>query len=378
MSNQKIRSSNIEILRIISILMITATHVASQIGTDGTSAFSGQNLSYYFMHLGGEFGVMCFVLITGYFTCTAKFKIEKLLKIVFEVVFYSALGYIISMFLFHKELGFNLIRSFFPITQNYNWFPTAYILLYIFSPFINKFIETIDEKQHLKLLLIIFFVLAVVPNVLNIFMLRQTRNSFFDGRDRFSALFTLTFIYLIGAYIRKYPKAFYKNKKLTFSTGLMIYLAAFLSEIMILFVSKSHAKLIDYVEYFRDMNSVPLIIASVFTFLFFKELNVKNSKLINTFAASTLSVYLIHCNYFIGPQLIVWTLSLCSFNGQLQSSLLIGILTSVILFIGSVAIDYARIHLLEKPLFKLAGRCIEKTCSKAEKAFDWLFKKIEK
>ena len=65
MNRKKIRNSNIELLRIISILMIIAGHYYVHGGFSDVSPFNECVLKIF----GGcaKIGVACFVLITGYF-----------------------------------------------------------------------------------------------------------------------------------------------------------------------------------------------------------------------------------------------------------------------------------------------------------------------
>lgn len=80
----KVRSSNLELLRIVSMLLIIICHSS----THGGFALAEQVLwaNKLFLQLitfGGELGVCCFILITGYFMINSTFKIKKLLKLVF-------------------------------------------------------------------------------------------------------------------------------------------------------------------------------------------------------------------------------------------------------------------------------------------------------
>lgn len=369
-----IRKSNIEVLRIISILMIIASHVANYFTLTNSGTFN--QLTYYFFRLCGEFGVMCFVLISGYFMITSKFNFSKLCRIIFQILFYSVLGCVISVLAGVNEP--NLLRySLFPLTYNNNWFATAYVLLYLFSPFINKFIHSLSEKSFLKLLLVLFFTLSILPNLLNITLKMQTIDSVFDYHNRFSALVMLTFLYMLGAYIQKYPKGLFYKKKACATIGIFLYLATFLSEVILYFLSKRIDKLTDCIDYFRDMNSAPLLIAAFFTFLWFKEIKMKPSVWINTLAASTFGVYLIHCNAFIGNKAVE---VMVHFLGTHITGvfLISGSLAVLITFLCTTLIDYCRINLLEKPLFRLLDRPLKNMYKKMTNQLNLYLEKIQK
>lgn len=83
------RSSNLELLRILAIIMIIAHHYSVHGGWDIPNELSYNRIIVQFLSLGGKLGVNCFVLITGYFMINSKFNIKKFAKIVGQVFFYS-------------------------------------------------------------------------------------------------------------------------------------------------------------------------------------------------------------------------------------------------------------------------------------------------
>lgn len=94
----KTRSSNIELLRIITMLVIVAHHyvVNSGIGDIvlNNSAINIKNTFYLIIGGWGKTGINCFVLITGYFMCKSRITIRKFLKLVFEVEFETVSSFV--------------------------------------------------------------------------------------------------------------------------------------------------------------------------------------------------------------------------------------------------------------------------------------------
>ena len=75
----KIRSTNLEVLRIVSMILILLHHFY-----DNNIILDYQNITIHqlivqILSVGGKIGVNCFMLITGYFMIESKFKIKKLL-----------------------------------------------------------------------------------------------------------------------------------------------------------------------------------------------------------------------------------------------------------------------------------------------------------
>ena len=144
----KERKSSIELLRIIAILLIISFHYVYKSGF----IFESLNYNsfvvktfYYF----GELGVNLFILITGYFMVKGKFSMKKLIKLIIEVNFY----YIISSVMFEIIRGGDLSSLFrlsnyylfFSVLFGRYWFVTAYVLVYVLSPFLNKLINGINK-----------------------------------------------------------------------------------------------------------------------------------------------------------------------------------------------------------------------------------------
>ena len=80
------RSSNIELFRIIIMLIIVAHHYVINSGLL-TIVETQQNLKFRDIFLlifgwGGKTGINCFVLITGYFMCTSNITVRKFCKLI--------------------------------------------------------------------------------------------------------------------------------------------------------------------------------------------------------------------------------------------------------------------------------------------------------
>lgn len=84
------RNSNLEILRIISMIFIITHHWARHGFED--IALLTSNVNTYLIYSGtvfGEIGVDIFILISAYFMINSKFTFKKLLTLCGEVWFYS-------------------------------------------------------------------------------------------------------------------------------------------------------------------------------------------------------------------------------------------------------------------------------------------------
>ena len=116
------RKSNIELLRIIAIIMIIAHHYCLYGGWSKVSGLSINNAILDFLVIGGKIGVAIFVLISGYFGINSEFKIKKLINTVLQVLFYSILFGLLNIII-DGWVGWKaFIKICFPITFSVYWF----------------------------------------------------------------------------------------------------------------------------------------------------------------------------------------------------------------------------------------------------------------
>ena len=131
----KKRNTNIEILRIISMVMIVFHHFA----VHGDFSFENNMISIPrlwidLISMGGKIGVDVFVLISGYFLVNDNeklFNCRKILKFVGQVCFYSIGIYALFLMTHRTDLDMrSLIYSLFPITYSSYWFTRLFKCLW--------------------------------------------------------------------------------------------------------------------------------------------------------------------------------------------------------------------------------------------------------
>ena len=95
------RNSNLELFRIITMLLIVAHHYVVNSGLAGagspmqTNPSSLRTVFLYLFGAWGKTGINCFVLISGYFMCTSRITANKYAKLLFEVEFYRFVIYLV-------------------------------------------------------------------------------------------------------------------------------------------------------------------------------------------------------------------------------------------------------------------------------------------
>ena len=119
--NIKIRKSNLEILKIISIIMIIMHHYAIYNGFLFQNEITFNRILINIFQMFGKLGVCLFIIISGYFYDKTKFKIKKLLNLILQVFVYAIIGVALGIFTNNEKLNLlNITKSIFPIIVKNN------------------------------------------------------------------------------------------------------------------------------------------------------------------------------------------------------------------------------------------------------------------
>lgn len=352
------RNSNFELMRITSMFMIVIWHFIFHSNilakTSGTL-----NLIIYFIYIIVSIHVNSFILVSGYFQYNKKFKPRKIVSLITTTWFYKLIYAIIfsvtgivtitktEMLFFIQPFNFNYGFG------EFYWFINMYIFLYLLSPFINKLIETLSQKQHKTLIIILLVMLSIVPTV--------TLNSTLNNNGYTIASFVM--LYIIGAYFGKYKlrenyhfRNFSKNKYQLLLLVLFIVsiFLAITPKIITDYFENSTIEILSYVKYLFglkliDYISPVIILESVLYLLLFETFDFK-SKFINKVASLTFGIYLVHENNFLVK--FLYDRLPISINGVIYPNVIIKMLLySIIIFIVSAIIEYIR-QLLSKLITK--------------------------
>lgn len=299
---------------------------------------------------GGKIGINCFLLITGYFMYNQQCTWMKFLKLILEIKFYKLLIYGLFVALGMDVLSFSrLYSSFFNITKGFGrGFVSTYVCLFLLIPFINRLISTLSKSEYNRLLVTLLLLLSIISTfVLNWY---------------YEYLSWYITVYLIGAYIAKYPFRWMQSLRISTYVCLATWGISFLSIVGLLYgheylLSLTQGRIDLSIYYFvADSNRVLSIACAVTLFAVFINIKMRPNRVINTMAMATFGVLLIHGHSDVMRQ---WLWVDFFYNvGYMHSSFvwLHAILAVLIVYIVCVSIDLLRIYLLEKPLFRWIGK----------------------
>lgn len=278
----KTRNSNLELYRIIVMLLIVAHHyvVNSGLITEITSRTHSLSVSISMLLLGawGKTGINCFVLITGYFMSKSQITWPKLLKLYLQIVFYAVIIYLVFCLTGHDDFKIQIaLLKLFPIKNISFSFVSCFLLFYLFIPFLNKFISNISQKEHKLLIFLLLFIYSCLPT--------------FGVAISFNYVEWFITVYVIASYIRFYSSEFKITHRQWGIITLFLLMTGCLSVGSLFYFSNI------YPYYFiHDSNKFLSLAIAVSSFMWFKNIKLKNHPWINTIAATTFGVLLIHAN----------------------------------------------------------------------------------
>ena len=279
---RRIRDSNFELLRLSAIGLVITSHFNywSFNATDLPLEFNANVLLKYFFTAGCVANII-FIILSGYFQIKSHIKPQKIIALILEMYFYSILCLLAAKFIFKQEISFEQLRnSLLPFPFG-NWFLVSYIILYLLSPFLNRFIHYLSRRELSRLIIVYLMLFSILPIM--------------TGWSFFSRFVVFPLGYLIGAYIRLYIGHLDRRmiiKRIAVFSGLIVVSVI---AIYLVAIFTKNAQIMSYSTYFLSQNHSPLVIAvATYIFLLFREFKIKPNRAINRLAGSVLGVYLIH------------------------------------------------------------------------------------
>ena len=195
--NDTQRDYGIDCVKVLAIILVIAHHVIDFGCTIPDSAGTPLRFAWCFLR-----GIACtcvnlFVLVTG-FLCVRSVKPGKHIARLWWQVLFTGLIVTAGFSLFNTQfkahvVGWDWVRSVFPIITGEYWYFTAYFLLVIFMPIVNPGILAMERKPFQHLLFLLFLLLSVSSLFVN--------NDPFVLKNGYSFAWLLV-MYLFGAFWR--------------------------------------------------------------------------------------------------------------------------------------------------------------------------------
>lgn len=295
--NRPRRNIGIELLRIIAMLMIIGLHYMNFGGIIWNQHVSVLN---HYLSWGLEalffVAVDCYVLISGYFLVkSTNFHWSKVVRLWLQVVFYTILfSFLVYFYTGHKGSQ-GIFKMLMPVYYHVYWFITAYIGMYILSPYLAKFAQSMSQIEYKKMLIICFFMFSVYAFMQDPFQMKSGYSF---------AWFIVLFFW--GGYLRLWGIHITQKKAIALYVGCSI-----LTVLGNKLISLSHqylglpAKIHGFYGFYQ-YTSPTVLLAATGLFLFFLQLRVSKEllqKMILRLSPLAFGVYLIHENPYVRQEL---------------------------------------------------------------------------
>jgi surface polysaccharide O-acyltransferase-like enzyme len=322
------RNSNIELFRIVCMLMIVAGHIINSHST----TYSLQNpdeLIKLFFSGGFLVAVNAFILISGYFGI--RLRRERLISLIVQVLFYSVGLWLISMAVgwhtFSPKKDFQLL---IPILTKQYWFVTCYVVLYVISPLLNRWASALVQDEYKRLLLIGFCLIYVWPTMC--FLVNAPQ--FID--DAGYGIINFSYLYMLGYYLRHH---YIEHHSASW------YWGGYFLVVVMLFLCQAGLSFLlgfEFTSWF-SYNTVFIFIEAIFLFIAFKNMKIQSS-VINYLAKQCLAVYLIH------KHPLIWggfckLIDIDSYHGV--SFIAIFLTLPIVIYLACAAVEICRLWFMQ-------------------------------
>lgn len=347
------RNSNIELLRIISMLMIVGYHLAYYGVWKEQIWMEGAELNRWVICMlfpGGQVGVAAFFIISGYFLVD-KVAIS-LKRIICELFFYGALSTAIMicyLLIQRKTFGMarleliNTIVHFLidPYLSTW-WFPTTYIVLLLMAPVINSVLRRLNSRG----MTVVFLYCWIV-----IFGLATDETLFYE-------LHKALMFYVAGAFIRKadVPKVL-KHRWVIISIAVSTWMMCSAVRYYVMVNGAADSAGRSYMEnmitsLISDLSWVVLTpLCAISLFLLLRSFKISDKR-VNAVAATTFGVYLLHDAPYI--RYVIWKELLKIDTVYMRKYFLFIAVTDIIVIFACCAlIDIARVIYIEPQMFQI-------------------------
>lgn len=193
------RNYGVDLLRMVSMFLIAMLHTLAQGGA--MVRLAGAEGTYYtlwFLETCAYCSVDCYGLISGYVGVNNRFRPARFLELWFLVFFYQVLitaGF--TLFAPQLVTSTNLWKTLFPVSWKTYWYFSAYAGLFMVTPFLNKMIHAMDDRELKRMAAVLFLVFSAGTAI------PKANGSDFLSLGGGYSFVWLVILYLLGAVIRR-------------------------------------------------------------------------------------------------------------------------------------------------------------------------------
>lgn len=334
------RNTGVELLRLFSMLLVLMLHILGQGGVLAAAApLSRTYAAAWLLETAAYCAVDCYALLSGYVSVTSGSRSARLVRVWMQVAFYT-LSVTAVFFLSRPEMRSArlVVNAVFPVLTRQYWYVTAYFGLFLFLPYINRLLLTLERAALRRLAATVFLVFSVLPVL--------------SARDLFQTSWGYSFLwlaalYVLGACLRlsdageRWPKSRFL---LLYALCVVLAWGGKLT-LDILWPARAAAAGGLIVGY----TSPPILLSAVCLLLFFSRLRVPPAaaRLLLPLASASFGVYLIHTQPLIWNSLLAGRFT--GFGGMGAAALTVSVPGAA----AGIYLACAAAELLRQRLFRL-------------------------
>lgn len=159
----KMRKSNIELLRIVAAMGVVILHLNGYVGKwmNKVNCYSFDGIIIIILEVIFSAAVPIFVMIFGYFSNSTELRsLKKPMFLIFLVIMYRILTYLVQIICRMESYStIYMVSRILPI----NYYIILYCTLYVVSPFINRMLYSLSNSEYKIFASIIIVLFSVIP-----------------------------------------------------------------------------------------------------------------------------------------------------------------------------------------------------------------------
>lgn len=333
------RASNLELLRILCMLLIIGDHLTGQ---GGIADYGTLSSSFAFCLIGCGSRIACsiFVLIGSWFLCQQPFAARRPLSLWLSLWLYTVPVTLLCA-VAGLPVSFGTLRwAVFPASTRQLWFISDYLALLVCAPLLARILYKLPREAHSGLLLVLAVPLILYPTL------------FAEDGIVGDTAWMFLYEYLLAAYLHRYPDNRLNrllNKRLwAVLLGVGLPLLNTAARAWLEWQGQTDGKAFQYIAYYRTgLGALPNLVAALAIFSLFRSLDLGSRRWINGVAGTTLGVYILH--QVPAFRDFLW-------NGVFQAqahhgSVLYALFVIAATFAGCAVIDALRTRWIMRPLY---------------------------
>lgn len=346
------RASNLELLRVLCMLLIIGDHLTGQ---GGIADYSTLSSSFAFCLIGCGSRIACsvFVLIGSWFLCEQPFQTRRPLSLWLSLWLYTVPVTLLCA-LGGLPVSFGTLRwAAFPASTRQLWFISDYLVLLFCAPLLGRILHGLPRAAHRGLLLVLAVPLVAYPTL------------FAEDGVVSDLAWMFLYEYLLAAYLRRYPdnrlSRLLRRRSVALLLGIGLPLLNTAARAWLEWQGQTDSKVFQYIAYYRTgLGALPNLLAALALFFLFQSLNLGSRRWINGLAGTTLGVYILHQVPAFRDFLWNGIFQTQAHHGSVPYTLFVIAAT----FAGCAFIDALRTRLVMRPLY--GSRPFRRLCEKGD------------